>query len=613
MAMPFRPVRRGQLIHPFGVGSMVDFPRDEALMTAGLDVWPGALENCPHEWVIHEERLQRRLRVTHFRLPPDFRPDDLDPSYGRQYIPFVRFPKWHYCTGFRCGKMEKLLLFGGGRARCRDRSHAALPETRQPRLVPVRFVSICPQGHIEDFPFMEWVHGGRDPVENGHALSYRTGTAPALSGIVISCSCGAKRSLSGAFNFDVQKGGPLHLIGYDCRGDQPWLGITDGSGNPCGAFLRVVQRGGSNVYFPKIYSSIHLPLWGEQVDPRVVRVLEDPRAWSTLTNGLEEGKRVSLDRCKVVADLRNIDATELREAAQRRLDGSEAEREVSEEDFRRAEYEAFLDERGGEGTDLLVEARPVRGYADWCNPYLEQVRLVRKLRETRTLASFSRLFPAGSETEEAQQPLSRGHGIDWLPAVTVRGEGIFFQFRLDSVEEWLSRAANRIDELQSSYNKARIARHLVTVPINAKFVLLHTFAHRLIRQLSQDCGYGSAALRERIYCDREDTSQPMHGILIYTAAGDSEGTMGGLVRKGEPGNLEFTMMEAILGASWCSSDPVCIDSHGQGTDNANLGACHSCALLPETACEEGNKFLDRALLTGVPRNPQLGFFKDLME
>ena len=109
MAMPFRPVRRGQLIHPFGVGSMVDFPRDEALMTAGLDVWPGALENCPHEWVIHEERLQRRLRVTHFRLPPDFRPDYLDPSYVRQYIPFVRFPKWHYCTGFRCGKNGEAL------------------------------------------------------------------------------------------------------------------------------------------------------------------------------------------------------------------------------------------------------------------------------------------------------------------------------------------------------------------------------------------------------------------------------------------------------------------------------------------------------------------------
>ena len=30
----------------------------------------------------------------------------------------------------------------------------------------------------------------------------------------------------------------------------------------------------------------------------------------------------------------------------------------------------------------------------------------------------------------------------------------------------------------------------------------------------------------------------MAGILIYTAAGDAEGTLGGLVRMGKPGRLE---------------------------------------------------------------------------
>jgi hypothetical protein len=99
----------------------------------------------------------------------------------------------------------------------------------------------------------------------------------------------------------------------------------------------------------------------------------------------------------------------------------------------------------------------------------------------------------------------------------------------------------------------------------------------------------------------------MQGILIYTAAGDSEGTMGGLVRQGTPGNLEPSIMAAIKSSVWCSSDPVCIESGGQGTDSANLAACHSCALLPETSCEEGNRLLDRAMICGTPENSNTGF------
>jgi DNA (cytosine-5)-methyltransferase 1 len=119
-------------------------------------------------------------------------------------------------------------------------------------------------------------------------------------------------------------------------------------------------------------------------------------------------------------------------------------------------------------------------------------------------------------------------------------------------------------------------------------------------------------MRERLYCDVSDASRPMHGFLIYTASGDSEGTMGGLVRQGKPGRLETTLRRALRHAAWCSSDPVCIESKGQGSDNANLAACHGCCLLPETSCEEGNRLLDRALLIGIPQKPLLGFFCNLL-
>ena len=47
---------------------------------------------------------------------------------------------------------------------------------------------------------------------------------------------------------------------------------------------------------------------------------------------------------------------------------------------------------------------------------------------------------------------------------------------------------------------------------------------------------------------------------------------------------------------------------GQGPDSCNLAACHGCALLPETSCEEFNRFLDRGLVTGTLDEPDLGFF-----
>jgi hypothetical protein len=107
----------------------------------------------------------------------------------------------------------------------------------------------------------------------------------------------------------------------------------------------------------------------------------------------------------------------------------------------------------------------------------------------------------------------------------------------------------------------------------------------------------------------------MAGILIYTASGDAEGTMGGLVRMGRPGALEQVLQRALEGAKWCSADPVCMETGalgGQGPDSCNLAACHNCALVPETACEEFNRFLDRALLVGDLSGTVEGFFSSLV-
>ncbi len=414
--------------------------------------------------------------------------------------------------------------------------------------------------------------------------------------------------MTGAFN-----PGSLHGIGYDCSGSMPWVGDAGGRQGQCGEHLRVVQRGASNVYFPVTSSSIYLPLWGEGT-PRVINdILNEPRNWDALTTALDEGKYIQPVRCEVLASTLNVDAEELRQAAQKKLDGifeQEVSHHSSEEEFRRQEYEALKGGRGGEATELMVELEDASEYGAPLSSLLESVGLVKKLRETRVLVGFSRILPVEDPTQQDLMPISTDPNLDWLPATVVYGEGIFIEFQESVLEAWSKdlQVIKRVVSLAERHNDRRQERGMKRTEISPKYVLLHTIAHTLIAQLSFDCGYGSAALRERLYCNLDDPDRPMHGLLIYTASGDSEGTLGGLVRQGEAQRLRAVFENAIRRSEWCSSDPVCIESTGQGTDNANLAACHGCVLLPETSCETGNRFLDRGLLVGTPEMSQIRFF-----
>ena len=466
---------------------------------------------------------------------------------------------------------------------------------------------------------MEWVHRGT-PSSPDCRLRMRAGRSSAgLSGITIECSCGQKRNLGDVFRFDEKDGGPLSKLGCFCDGLRPWFGEADSGPVPCGNHLRVLQRGASNVYFPQVVSSIYLPLWAEHAGADVIAVLEQAHVWAILSQGTTNG-RIDSMRCQTVAQMAGVDAKKLEMVAQRKLEGHPAAlaggATLDEEAFRRSEYQAICDGKVGPQTELYVECTDLQNYEPDVAAFFSKIRLVHKLRETRALVGFTRILPPdGSLVSPRLQSLKLDPQIDWLPAIKVYGEGIFFELDLNYISKWavtVSALRPEFARLISHYNTVRTARQQPHRNITAKFVLIHTLAHMLINQLSFDCGYGSASLRERIYCDFTDQDKPMHGVLIYTASGDSEGTMGGLVRQGKPGRLEDTLRRALKHAAWCSSDPVCIESKGQGSDSANLAACHGCCLLPETSCEEGNRLLDRALLVGTPEALGLAFFRTLL-
>jgi hypothetical protein len=208
----------------------------------------------------------------------------------------------------------------------------------------------------------------------------------------------------------------------------------------------------------------------------------------------------------------------------------------------------------------------------------------------------------------------------WLPANVVFGEGLYIELSNEAILAWQKKNA---DWIRNRFDAGFVARlsaiKQVHPPLAAasvdwasRLILVHTLSHIILNQLVFECGYSTASLRERIFVS-SDANAPMSGLLIYTAAGDSEGTLGGLVRLGRPEFLGAVIERALKKAYWCSADPVCSENlGGQGSRMVNMAACHSCALLPETSCECFNQGLDRATIVGTPRNRQIGFAASLL-
>ena len=581
-----RVTRRAQSVVPFGVGSIVEF-EDEALMPAGLDAWPELEEER-----IFDDRLARRLGVKSFRLPPP-KPEKGGVPGTMAPLPYVRFPQWHFCPW--CRALKKADLFAAMRPRCDNallspRLGGRLPcasrsERSRPIMVPLRFVAVCPAGHIEDFPWSGWAHTtrGKDLQASSkcgeEGLYFYPTKRGGLSGLMVACGkCESKRNLLGATSQDGLKG-------WICSGNRPWLG-KDAS-EPCRAApgpsgqptMLCLQRGASNLYFPEVASAILIPPHSS----RIQQIIRDRRVTVALESAQEDGE-ISEAAFRVVAKLHRVNPGQLKKAYYAQADSGDDGSPMDESAFRHAEFVALHQERRDREDALACRPQELAHYSPIVRDYFQTVTLVERLTETRALTGFSRIKP-GSTT-------SRSLSVDnvrWLPAFRVRGEGLFLG--IDSVR--LAELDGRSDSRLAALIGQAKAVDRSPLPVSPRLIFLHTLAHLLIKRLSFEAGYGAASIRERIYSAPEG-SHSMGGMLLYTAAGDADGTLGGLVSLGRAGVLERVIAGALEDARWCSSDPICTESSGQGPDSLNLAACHACALLPETSCEFQNRILDRS-------------------
>ncbi|MFG3106870.1 DrmB family protein [Streptomyces tendae] len=593
-------VRQSQTVVPFGVGAVFDI-QGESFVATGIGDWPTRGRQR-----VESARLASRLGVTGFYAAPATANDRFD-APDAPGAPYIRFPSWLFCGS--CRRMKRWRIADekpGQPPRCPSCSPART-------LAPMRFVQICQAGHLSDVDWWFWAHSRRDAGERRRCeerdrlrflVSERASGLEALSVTCTAKGCGASRDL-----LDI-----LGTHGMRCSGRNPWQRANERV--ECPRPVQIVQRTAGNLYYPIVHSALDIPESDAPAahgDEAVVAKVREHDLWVPLCR-VAATPRAAAFRTMIQEDtgaddalLDALIAEETGEAQPSpKAQSSDPQTGPARPDLSREEWTAFTAPSPPATRDFALRETTLGLAEESADPWAAldrrfgRIVLADRLREVRALSGFTRVSPDATVV-----PADTTRRLKWLPAVEVFGEGIFLSLNPAELAGWEAdrevrkRVGGMRADLDRSFQRDRLEA-LTGPELAPRFVLLHTLAHLLIRQLSFESGYTTASLRERVYARPE---QDQYGILVYTAAGDAEGTLGGLVRQGEPPRLAETLLRMTEAAAWCSADPLCSEHTGQGFGNLNRAACHACALLPETSCETGNTLLDRTLVVGGEHVP----------
>ncbi|VVP44815.1 hypothetical protein PS865_05056 [Pseudomonas fluorescens] len=610
---PVGSVRPSQLLWTYGPGALIDLP-NVSVITSGIDIWEK--DRCQP---LIENRLLAAVQkvlgpqVESLRMPPFTKGDSVDPfsAEANVGVPVRPFPRWLRCV--KCGLLSPYDsgLFELKESRYRPEATRFVHQgcrgskgdqpAKDADAVPARFLLACKNGHLDDFPWQWFVHSGpRDCI--GTLRFYESGASLQTENLWVKCdTCGAARNMAQAFG----RIGKENLPG--CRGRHPHL---DQFELDCDAEPRAVLLGATNSWFPISLSALAIP----QAKDGLAQLVED--GWSFFGD-LDEPEEVllTIKLLKKTGSLPGIDQY----SAEAIWAAIEAYRSGGDEGVTEADIK-------GPEWRVLIEPSPVNDYPHFMSEAvgvpngfqgkISRVLLLKRLREVNALLGFTRVEApddsGGGGTGPIQAPLSRTKP-DWVPANQVHGEGIFIQFDEQSIAEWEQGAEVQAADvsLRGGHKGWRNSRHLRPPEDGypgARYVMLHTLAHLLIRELALECGYNAASIRERIYAEVSEEGNQC-GFIIYTAAADSDGTLGGLVELGKPENLERLLVQALRRARICSSDPLCAEHDPQKDRSLHAAACHACSFVAETSCECGNRYLDRAMVVPTFENAKAAFFE----
>jgi len=600
-------VRPSQLLWTYGPGALVDLP-NLSVVTMGLDRWE--VSRCPP---IEEARLLEAVRrvlgqqVERLRMPPIIKDENASPftPEGKIGVPVRPFPRWLRCV--RCGLLAE---FDSGLFTIKENPyrpdqthfiHTSCEKGSHSDAVPARFLLACRNGHLDDFPWHYFVHGGTTACK-GTLRFFERGASLQTENLWVKCDdCGAARSLVHAFGEKAKDNIPA------CRGRHPHLDVYNEN---CDQPARAVLLGATNCWFPITLSVLAIPHTGNSLN----QIVADGWTYFEDATSEDEVKIIckTLKKSGQVQGIDKLNSKDLWEAISARKSGTAKTEVVGSDDIKRPEWTVLTHPNPPTDWPHFLSERvdsPVK-YSE----LIPEVLLLKRLREVNALIGYTRVeAPEETDDPDDRPPMADlCRGVpEWVPATEVHGEGIFLRFSESQVANWEQQASVQARDamLRAGHAGWRNARQLDPnkgYP-SVRYAMLHTFSHLLIRELALECGYNAASIRERIYANLEGES-PMAGILLYTAAADSDGTLGGLVELGKPNNLGRLIQQALYRATVCSSDPLCSEHNPEQDRSLHAASCHACGFVAETSCERGNRYLDRALLIPTFDSRDAAFF-----
>lgn len=578
-------IRPSQFILSYGVGSIIESQRGPRLIPI-FEKWDlsqtifSGSGSVIARFRINDPNARAQLNGGEiFEIPTN---PEFDLPTTKPLFRTLRFPRWALCVRHRI--LYKIGLHGISNCpECRGRSVDAQEEA-------IRFVRACPNGHLDDVDWFVTVHGGQ-PC-NGNTFDWVEETGSDLKNVRIRCkSCPAEVSLQ-----------DIYYRTSKCSGNFP----EGKDPEDCDEKASVVLRSATSLRIPEVITSITIP-----PALRIHRVLsqkgigegllnlasisDDPKG-NLLVNLrlISRNNPITIDPA-TITEIERTDSTEIELAIKDLLvqkPRNKTGEEVKEEEFTaiREAAENGYPPHPSEGPMFEVDKNAVIKL-NHSSGLCFRITPVKRLQVIMVQKGYRR--PVRGPTFSDGTPIRLIETYypkddeKWYPGVRLLGEGIF----LDLYEDNPALNDDRAKLWFDRYNQ--FSGESEAYFFHPLFVWWHTLSHRIIRGLSLDSGYSSAAIRERIYFKpKMKNRRALGGILLYTSQSGSDGSLGGLIALCNNNEFDRILKVAERNINACSNDPLC----SEHLANNNGAACYACLLTSETSCEFHNTFLDRMLL-----------------
>ncbi len=602
MAEEHVPVRLSHLLRDCSVGAIVRGP-DSLMVVQDIGTWDRDGSDPLEREIRYVDRVRSALGIDRVLCAPPRATERGGTVVG--WIPALKFPTWMRCLS--CGLLHRAPWRrprgkpdDGGDTETGDAGGCSACGGR---LEQAPWVLVHEEGYLADVPWHDLAHGESRNAEQRQCR--RDWTQPYLkldetgAGRRIVCTrpaCGANVSFPS---------GALPRIPFPAlTWQQPWIREPPAQTPDAPAWLMEIND--VRVHSPSTRSGLVIPpesrIWRGTVTDRLYGSTGSQQRIRTARNDLARKGVV-----KQVAGDYGCTPDQI-EKAMREIDAGYPSygASITETKLLADEYRAL--------TAKIPELRPDEDFVtehhtrEWlalgrtlqggnARRVVHAVSNVIAVNRLKEIMVFNGFYRAGGERPTPPDITGKS---DWLPAIELYGEGIFFTLDEASLRRWEGNEAlqRRSDAFRRRYaHSAGQGGPGFDVDVTPRFLLCHTLAHLAIHQLDAEAGYPAASLKERIYC--ETGKEPMAGILIYVAVPDEEGSLGGLMELARPERFLRLLTGAFDAAAWCSLDPVCGEQEGHGPDLLNRAACHACTLVPEPSCPFGNVLLDRVFIKGA--------------